>query len=76
MRIFCRSDFDIRHGPLLFVGGWVVLGSVFVEVDIVRVGDIIEGLSAASEHERRSGDAELVSREGVVEMMDSDDDDE
>jgi Arc/MetJ-type ribon-helix-helix transcriptional regulator len=28
---------------------------------------------AAGEHELRSGDAELVSREEVVEMMDSDD---
>lgn len=31
---------------------------------------------AASEHELRSGDAELVSREQVVEMMDRDDDGE
>jgi len=31
---------------------------------------------AASEHERRSGDAELVSREEVVEMMDRDENDE
>jgi len=31
---------------------------------------------AASEHELRSGDAELVSREGVVEMMDRGEDDE
>ncbi|ERH02967.1 MAG: hypothetical protein J07HN6_00285 [Halonotius sp. J07HN6] len=30
---------------------------------------------AASEHDLRSGDAELVSREEVVEMMDRDDDD-
>ena len=28
---------------------------------------------AASEHELRSGDAELVSREEVIELMDSDD---
>lgn len=31
---------------------------------------------AASEHELRSGDAELVSREEVVEMMDRDQNDE
>src|SRR6056297_1856917 len=31
---------------------------------------------AASEHDLRSGDAELVSREDVVEMMDRDEDDE
>ncbi|WP_251341358.1 ribbon-helix-helix domain-containing protein [Haloplanus halophilus] len=31
---------------------------------------------AASEHELRSGDAELVSREEVVEMMDRDENDE
>jgi len=31
---------------------------------------------AASEHELRSGDAELVSRAEVVEMMDRDEDDE
>jgi Arc/MetJ-type ribon-helix-helix transcriptional regulator len=31
---------------------------------------------AASEHDLRSGDAELVSREDVVEMMDRDADDE
>jgi metal-responsive CopG/Arc/MetJ family transcriptional regulator len=31
---------------------------------------------AASEHEWRSGNAELVSREEVVEMMDRDEDDE
>jgi metal-responsive CopG/Arc/MetJ family transcriptional regulator len=30
---------------------------------------------AASEHELRSGDAELVSREEVVELMDRDEDD-
>ena len=31
---------------------------------------------AASEHDLRSGEAELVSREEVVEMMDRDEDDE
>jgi metal-responsive CopG/Arc/MetJ family transcriptional regulator len=31
---------------------------------------------AASEHELRSGDAELVSRDEVVEMMDRNEDDE
>ncbi|MBX0297648.1 ribbon-helix-helix domain-containing protein [Haloarcula nitratireducens] len=31
---------------------------------------------AATEHDLRSGDAELVSREEVVEMMDRDEDDE
>ena len=31
---------------------------------------------AASEHDRRSDEAELVSREEVVEMMDRDEDDE